>query len=253
MGVGDFDYERGGVGYDTVRRADPRIAGQIRRALGNAATVLNVGAGAGSYEPADRHVLAVEPSATMRARRRAAGLFPAIDASAAALPFDNDAVDAATAVFTVHQWGKDLDQGLGELRRVARGPVVIMTLDGAALADFWLTDYLPTRLEVERRRFPPIDDIRAQLGGTSVVEPLPIPVDCSDGFVEAFYGRPEALLDPVVRDAQSTWQFVDDATVQAGLTSLAEDLRSGAWDACHGHLRRQPTYTGPLNLVIALP
>lgn len=250
--VGDFDYERGGIGYETQRRADPRIALQIHRALGEAASVLNVGAGAGSYEPSDRYVLAVEPSAGMRARR-GLGVVPAINASAQALPFDDDTVDAAMAIFTVHQWAEGLGQGLRELRRVTRGPIIIMTIDGDALAGFWLGEYLPSRIEAERRRFPSINEISALLGGTSLVDPVPIPLDCTDGFVEAFYGRPEALLDPAVRHAQSAWQFVDQPTIEQGLTALAEDLRSGAWDARHGHLRDQPSYTGPLCLLINHP
>jgi SAM-dependent methyltransferase len=251
--VGDFDYERGGSGYETQRRADPRIADQIHRALGDAASVLNIGAGAGSYEPSDRYVLAVEPSAAMRARRRLGRVVPAIDASAQALPFDGDTVDAAMAIFTVHQWGEGLGPGLRELRRVTRGPIVIMTIDGDALAGFWLGEYLPVRMDIERRRFPSIDNITALLGGTSMIEPVPIPVDCTDGFVEAFYGHPESLLDPVVRHAQSTWQFLDHATTQEGLDTLAEDLRTGAWDARYGHLRHQSAYAGPLVLLIAQP
>ena len=250
--VGDADYESGGSGYENRRRADPRIADQIHQALGDATSVLNVGAGAGSYEPTDRYVLAVEPSPAMRARR-GSGVVPAVDATAQLLPLDDDSVDAATAIFTVHQWGDGLAPGLRELRRVTRGPIVIMTIDGDALAGFWLVEYLPDRTEIERRRFPSIERMRDLLGGSVTVEPVPIPLDCTDGFVEAFYGRPEALLDPTVREAQSTWQFVNQAATQQGLEALATDLRSGAWDARRGHLRHQPTYTGPLVLLIARP
>ncbi|MGH3434968.1 MAG: class I SAM-dependent methyltransferase [Sciscionella sp.] len=248
--AGDTDYEHTGAGYEAIRRADPRIAVQVLAALGEAATVLNVGAGAGSYEPADRYVLAVEPSAAMRERRRVLGAVPAIDAGAEALPLDDDTVDAAMAIFTVHQWAA-LEQGLREMRRVARGPVVVMTIDATMLSDFWLSDYLPTRLERERRRFPAVGTLCRILGGTNVVQPVPIPLDCSDGFVEAFYGRPEALLEPAVRDGQSAWQFLDADTTEQGLSRLASDLRSGEWDRRYGALRMAPTYTGPLTLIIA--
>jgi len=251
--AGDVDYESTGIGYERQRRSDPRIAQAILSALGDASTVVNVGAGAGSYEPTDRYVLAVEPSAAMRARRRAVGATPAIDASAQLLPLDDNAVDAALAVLTVHQWGDALVGGLKEMRRVAGGPVVILTLDGTKLEDFWLNEYLPARARIERQRFPDIESVRRVLGGTCVVESVPIPLDCSDGFVEAFYGRPESLLDPRVRAAQSAWQFLDQKEIDRGLTQLTDDLRSGKWDSRHGHLRETPTYTGPLTLVIAAP
>ena len=138
--AGDFDYERAGAGYARLRRTDPRLAAHVHAALGEARTVLNVGAGAGSYEPEDRYVVAVEPSAAMRAQRPAGR--PAVDAVAEALPFDDDSFDAAMAMITVHQWS-DLERGLAELRRVARGPVVILTFDPDAMLDFWLADYVP--------------------------------------------------------------------------------------------------------------
>jgi SAM-dependent methyltransferase len=150
--AGDFDYDTLGAGYTGVRRPDPQIAAQIHAALGGARTVLNVGAGAGSYEPTDRHVVPVEPSATMRAQRPA-HLAPALNAVAGALPFDDDSFHAAMAVLTVHHW-PDADAGLRELRRVTSGPVVILTFDGSALEDFWLNDYAPELIAAERRRYP---------------------------------------------------------------------------------------------------
>lgn len=251
--AGDVDYESTGIGYEQQRRSDPRIAQAILSALGDASTVVNVGAGAGSYEPTDRYVLAVEPSAAMRARRRAVGAMPAIDASAQSRPLDDNAVDAALAVLTIHQWGDALVGGLQEMRRVASGPVVILTLDGTTLDDFWLNEYLPARAQIERQRFPDIQSIRRELGGTSTINPVPIPLDCSDGFVEAFYGRPESLLDPAVRAAQSAWQFLDQTEIDRGLTQLTDDLRSGSWDSRHGRLRETTTYTGPLALIITAP
>ena len=241
-GAGDTDYTASATAYERFRRPDPRIADVLHRQLGSARTVLNVGAGTGSYEPTDRYVLAVEPSAAMRSRRSPDVAVPAIDAAAEALPFDDGAVDAAMAVFTVHQW-PDARRGLRELRRVASGAVVIMTLDIDALSGFWLGYYLPERLAAEQRRFPPLADLVGALGGRVEITPVPIPLDCTDGFLEAYYGRPEALLDERVRAAQSGWQFVDPAAVELGLGRLAADLESGTWDRSHGALRTQPTYT----------
>jgi hypothetical protein len=248
--AGDTDYESAGDGYEQQRRPDPHISSLIHQQLGDARNVINVGAGAGSYEPDDRYVLAVEPSAAMRARRSATGALPAINAAAEALPLDDGAFDAAMAIFTVHQWA-DPTRGLTELRRVTRGPVVIMTLDIDNLSGFWLGEYLPERLAAETHRFPALATIRAALGGHSEVTPVPIPLGCTDGFLEAFYGRPEALLDPRVRAAQSGWKFVSEDVVTAGLDRLADDLATGAWDARYGHFRSQPSYTGPLVLLTA--
>jgi SAM-dependent methyltransferase len=252
MLAGDTDYESTSHGYEEQRRPDPRIAAMIRKYLGDAQSVLNVGAGAGSYEPRDRYVLAVEPSAAMRARRSATSAVPAISATAEVLPFDDASIDAAMAIFTVHQWA-DPARGLAELRRVTRGPVVIMTLDVDSLPGFWLGEYLPERLAAERGRFPTVSAIRTAMGGRSEVVPIPIPLDCTDGFLEAFYGRPESLLDPHVRAAQSGWQFISNDIATAGLRRLADDLAAGIWDERHGHLRTQSSYTGPLILITAEP
>ena len=247
--AGDFDYEAGGEGYATVRRTDPRIAAHVHAALGDARTVLNVGAGAGSYEPEDRYVVAVEPSAKMRAQR---GGRPAVDATAEKLPFDTDSFDAAMATITIHQWG-DCDTGLRELRRVSRGPVVILTFDGPAIAAFWLDEYVPEVVEAEARRYPALDHVAAVLGGDVTVTEVPVALDCVDGFAEAFYGRPEALLDATVRRSQSAWGFVPDDAIDRGLAKLRAQLASGEWDARHGHLRTQPEFTGALRLLVARP
>jgi SAM-dependent methyltransferase len=247
--AGDFDYERADNGYAAKRRPDPRIASLVHRALGDAPTVVNVGAGAGSYEPLDRYVAAVEPSAAMRAQRPA-HLAPAIDATAEHLPFDDDSFAAAMASVTVHQWA-DLDAGLRELRRVSRGPVVILTFDGDALPAFWLNEYVPEVIETERRRFPAIAHLSSVLGGTVTVTEVPIPIDCTDGFGEAYYARPEAFLDRAVRDAQSGWMLTDPDAVERGVARLGDALGSGAWDADHGHLRSQPEWRGAVRLVVA--
>jgi hypothetical protein len=249
--AGDTDYEAAGHRYAAVRRPDPRIAARVHAALGDARTVINVGAGAGSYEPLDRHVVAVEPSAVMRAQR-APYLAPAVDAVAEQLPFDDDSFDAAMATITVHQWAFP-DRGLAELRRVSRGPVVVLTIDPDAIGQFWLSEYVPAVGAAEARRMPPVENLQAALGGMVRVETVPVPLDCTDGFAEAFYGRPESFLDPHVRAAQSSWAFVEPAVAEAGLERLRDDLASGAWDARFGALRTQPELHGALTLVVAWP
>jgi SAM-dependent methyltransferase len=244
-----IDYDRHAPAYQRHRRADPQIAARVHAALGDARTVLNVGAGSGSYEPADRYVLAVEPSAGMRAQRPT-HLAPAIDAGAEALPLDDDSFDAAMALITLHHW-HDPAAGLRELRRVACGPVVVLTFDIDVLADYWMiSDYLPEALADDRQRFPTIDAI-ANILGSADIEPIPIPGECQDGFFEAHYARPEAYFDPALRAAQSVWPRLPDGVEQRALAALEADLASGAWDARHGHLRTQPTYEGGLRLIVA--
>ena len=248
---GDFDYEIHDHGYGTQRRPDPSIAALIHAALGDSRTVLNVGAGAGSYEPADRYVAAVEPSARMRAQRPATAA-PAVDATAEHLPFDDGSFDAVMATVTVHQW-PDPARGLAELRRVARGPVVVLTFDGDALDRFWLAGYAPELIAAERRRYPPIATIAAAIGATAEVLEVPVPIDCTDGFTEAYYARPEQFLDPRVRAAQSAWGFIDDTAATRTVDRLRADLDSGAWHAQHGHLRTQPQFAGSLRLIVGHP
>jgi len=249
--VGDADYGTIATDYSRYRRPDARIAARIHDALGDARTVLNVGAGAGSYEPLDREVTAVEPSASMRAQRPAS-LSVAIDASAESLPFADDSFDAAMATFTVHQW-QNLEAGLHEVRRVTRGPVVILSCDPAELNRFWLVDYAPEVLQTEARRYPAPADIARMLGGTVEARVLPVPLDCTDGFGEAYYGRPEALLDPGARLANSAWSFVGPEVEPRFERELRRDLDSGAWDARYGALRTQPEFDGSLRLIVGFP
>jgi SAM-dependent methyltransferase len=248
---GDFDYERHGKGYAVQRRTDPRIAALVHAALGDARTILNVGAGAGSYEPSDRHVIAIEPSAAMRAQRPR-HLAPAIHGFAEALPLDDQSVDATLASITVHQWS-DRAKGLGELRRVTRGPIVMLTFDGDALDRFWLAEYVPELIAAERRRYPPIGSLCESLGGATEVQIISVPIDCVDGFTEAFYARPERFLDDTVRKAQSAWGFVAPEAQTRFVAQLSEELKSGAWDAKHGHWREQPTFEGSLRLIVSQP
>lgn len=246
--AGDANYGVIGSGYVNYRQPEPRIADLILRALGDASSVLNVGAGAGSYEPIDRAVTAVEPSESMRAQRPA-HLSCAIDAVAGALPFADKSFDAGMATFTVHQW-PDLKAGLAEMRRVTRGPIAILSCDPDELDRFWLNDYAPETIAVEAVRYPRIDAIVEALGGNAEVLPVPIPLDCSDGFGEAYYGRPERLLDPGARLANSAWSFVDASVGDRFVADLARDLESGDWDRRYGHLRTQPEFDGSLKLIV---
>jgi SAM-dependent methyltransferase len=251
MPSGDFDYDAHGHDYATIRRPDPRIASLIHSALGDARTVLNVGAGAGSYEPSDRPVVALEPSATMRAQRPPSSP-PAVAGTAEQLPFDDKSFDAVMATVTVHQW-HELDRGLAEIRRVARGPVVILTFDGDALDRFWLAAYAPELIAAERRRYPAIPLLANAIGRSSSVTEVPVPIDCVDGFTEAFYARPEGFLDQRVRAAQSAWGFITPEATQRAVANLRQDLASGRWDQTYAEWRTQPHFNGSLRLITGHP
>lgn len=227
-------YDRIGRLYGSTRRADPRIAAALEAALGDAASVLNVGAGTGSYEPGDRRVVAVEPSAVMIAQRPA-GSGPVVQAVAEALPFGDGSFDACLAILTLHHWA-DPTKGLAELRRVAQLRVVVMTSDPTFLDSFWLTQaYFPAIGELDRGRVMPVGDVISALGGGSVI-PVPIPHDCSDGFTRAFWRRPWAYLDSKIRDGMSTFAEIGERERTMGIQELADDLASGAWRERFGHL-----------------
>lgn len=247
-----FDYNASGQDYAQFRQTDPRIAAYIHRALGDAVTLLNMGAGAGSYEPDDRYVVAIEPSAVMREQRRARGKRPALIGTAGNIPFDDQSFDAAMAMVTLHHW-PDRHQGLRELRRVSRGPVLVLTFDPDALDRFWNARYFPELVAVEQARYPSIASICASLGGNTTVQAIPVPLDCTDGFQEAFYGRPEAFLDPAVRKAQSAWGFLPEGLEAVLVQRLAGALASGDWDRQYGHFRQQPDFTCALRLITAMP
>jgi SAM-dependent methyltransferase len=224
-------YDRIGIGYTTTRRGDPRIARAIDAALADAQTVLNVGAGTGSYEPRDREVVAVEPSAVMIAQR-APDAAPAVQARAEALPFDDSSFDAAIAVLSDHHW-EDRPGGLRELCRVARQRVVVFTWDPRFAHEFWLTrDYLPA---FTRLPGMPIADIGLSLGGAHIM-PVPIPWDCRDGFYHAFWRRPEAYLDERVRAGISVFARIRASETAEMVGRLRADLESSAWNDRNGHL-----------------
>lgn len=218
-------YDRIGVNYALTRRTEPRIAAQVWAALGDARTVLNVGAGTGSYEPSDRDVTAVEPSAVMRAQRPADAA-RCVAASAESLPFEDQSFDAAMAFATVHHW-RDPIAGLREMQRVARRVVVFTceTDDRSWRRRFWLTrDYLP---EVAVSRVGLATRLANAIGAR--MEPVPVPWDCADGFFEAYWRRPEAYLDEHVRRGISVWTSVGTAAEQRAVSRLRDDLSSGEW------------------------
>jgi SAM-dependent methyltransferase len=216
-------YDRIGVGYSQYRRPDERIARRIADALGESRSVVNVGAGTGSYEPSDRFVIAVEPSAEM-IRQRSPLLAQSIQACAERLPFQDHSFDAALAVLTIHHWSHP-GQGLAEMRRVARDRIVIFTWDPEH-PGFWLVqDYFPEILEIDRSHVPSLRDIENAIG-LMEVHTLPIPADCSDGFLGAYWCRPEAYLDARVRAAISAFSKFDLA---AGIARLRRDLEDGTW------------------------
>jgi len=220
-------YDTIGATYTATRRTEPRIAAQVWAALGDARTVLNVGAGTGSYEPADRDVTAVEPSALMRAQRPA-GAAPCVAADAEHLPFADQSFDAAMAFATIHHW-PDPIAGLREMRRVARRVVVFThdTSDAGWLHRFWLTrDYLPEVGDLRVGR-PSLTDLAGAIGAR--VEPVLIPWDCVDGFFEAHWRRPEAYLDENVRRGVSVWSRVGADAEQRAVGDLRDDLASGRW------------------------
>ncbi|GGL21022.1 hypothetical protein Sme01_23240 [Sphaerisporangium melleum] len=220
-------YDTIGATYTVTRRTEPRIAAQIWAALGDARTVLNVGAGTGSYEPSDRYVLAVEPSALMRSQRPADAA-PCLIGFAEKLPFDDRSFDAAMAIASIHHW-QDLIAGLRELRRVARRVVVFThdTSDAGWLHRFWLTrDYLPEVANLLTGR-PSVTELAEAIGAR--IEPVPIPWDCADGFLEAYWRRPEAYLDENVRRGISVWAALGPDAEQRAVRSLRDDLASGRW------------------------
>lgn len=239
-------YDRIGVGYRSYRRPDPHIAAAITHALGDLTPIVNVGAGTGSYEPADRPAVAVEPAMTM-IRQRQARLTPVVQASATHLPFRDAAFAAALAVLTIHHW-PDCMRGLLELARVARHRVVILTYDPAATG-FWLVeDYFPAIREIDRQSLPPLDTFQRALGAVDI-RPLPIPHDCTDGFLGAYWRRPSAYLDPGVRRAISA--FARLPNVDAGLARLRADLADGTWTRRYGHLLQQTAVDLGYRLIIA--
>jgi SAM-dependent methyltransferase len=237
-------YDSIGVNYAELRRPDPRIGAEIQRALGGAKTVLNVGAGTGSYEPTDRQVTAVDPSIEM-IRKRSPLAAPAIQASADNLPFDDDTFDASMAILTIHHW-PDKRAGLEEMRRVTRGRIVLLTFDPASRP--WLTDYLPELALLDEAQMPAMADYERWLGPLEV-KPILVPHDCSDGFLYAYWRRPEAYFDEVVQSGSSSFWKIKNA--EPGLQRLKQDLATGEWERRYRELRTLHAYDAGYRLIIA--
>jgi SAM-dependent methyltransferase len=244
-------YDRIGEGYALTRREDPHIAAAIRDALGEARSVVNVGAGTGSYEPEDRYVIAVEPSDVMAAQRPPT-IPPAVRASAGELPLRDDSVDAAMAVVTIHHWDHELERGIQELRRVARETVVILTYDPLVSGEMWLmADYLPEVAELDRRTFPAPERVAGWLGGRTRIEVVPIPRDTPDWMLGSFWAHPERVLDERARKATSGFARLDPTVVERVIREVGRDLESGVWDERHGHLRKLDAYDAGLRLIVS--
>jgi SAM-dependent methyltransferase len=241
-------YDRIGRSYATFRATDPDIAAAVTTALDGATTVVNVGAGTGSYESCAPRCVAVEPSEIMITQRPSGGP-PVVRATAEQLPFTSTSYDAAMALLTIHHW-TDLDRGLAELQRVARR-VVVLTFDAEVHDTFWLFDeYLPeATAAASQRPLAPVD-VAARLG-TRRIEVLPIPPRCQDGFTMAYWRRPGAYLDPAVRACCSTFADLPPALVEARMDRLAADVESGRWEADHQELMNSRSFDGGLRLVVA--
>lgn len=239
-------YDEIGVGYALGRRTDPRWLAPVLDALGDAASVLDVGSGTGSYEPPGRQVVAVEPSAEM-VRQRPPGAAPVVRAVAEALPFSLSVFEAGLAVLTVHHWG-DWRRGLDELRRVSRRQVVL-AYDTALHNDFWLVrEYVPEVAALELSR-PSASEIADHLGASSV-RALPVPWDFTDGVFPAHWRRPEAYLDPAVRRACSALAQTPPAAVERGIARLRTDLASGRWHEEHAELLSLPEWDAGFRLIV---
>jgi SAM-dependent methyltransferase len=244
-------YDRIGEGYALTRREDPRIAAAIGRALGNARSVVNVGAGTGSYEPDGRYVIAVEPSDVMAAQRPPTKA-PALRASAGDLPLRDNSVDAAMAVNTIQHWDAELERGVQELRRVARDTIVILTYDPVVSGEMWLmADYLPEVAELDRRTFPAPELLAGWLGEGTQVEVVPIHRDTPDWMLGSFWAHPERVLDERARAATSGFARMDPAVVDRVVRDVRRDLESGAWDERHGHLRTLDEFDAGVRLVVS--
>lgn len=248
MATSDPIYDEIGLGYRAVRREDPRVRDQLWAALADASPLLNLGAGAGSYEPRGRAVVAVEPSWTMISQRPE-GTAPVVRGVAGRLPFPHDSFGGAMASLTVHHW-PDPAEGLAELRRVTAGPVVVLTFDNAVHSEQWLvTDYLPEMATLDGD-LPAPEAIAAALGGGRV-EVVPVPADCHDGFCHAWWRRPSAYLSPAVRAGISGIARQPEALVERAMAQLERDLDDGTWRRAHADLLARDSIDAGYRLVVS--
>lgn len=237
-------YDSIGINYAELRKPDPRIAKTVEQALGAAKVILNVGAGTGSYEPADRQLTAVERSLEM-IRKRSPSAARAIQASAEELPFEDGSFEASMAILTVHHW-PDKEAGLREMRRVTRGPIVLLTFDPSHRP--WLTEYFPQLATLDEAQMPQMSDYGRWLGNVRI-SPLLVPHDCTDGFLYAYWRRPSAYLDARIRSGSSSFWAIRDA--EAGLNKLAQDLDTGGWRHRYSELLPLEEYDAGYRLVIS--
>jgi SAM-dependent methyltransferase len=240
-------YDSVGLTYTDFRSADPRIAERVWAALGDAGSVVNVGAGSGSYEPRDRKVIAVEPSPVMIAQRPTDAA-SAIEGVAEALPLADKSVDAALGIFTIHHWN-DLAAGLTEMRRVARRRIVLATIDAEVNAEIWtLAEYFPEAMRAEEEKMPAMGTLEALLPGAEI-EAVPMPSRCQDEFTSALWDRPEMFLDSAVLRSSSLWHSLPPEAIERGQQRLRADLESGRWDERFGYLRTLPELDIGLRLI----
>lgn len=240
----DVRYDRIGFNYSQLRKPDPRIKAAIQAALGQAGTVLNVGAGTGSYEPVDRQVTAVEPSLEM-IRQRSHSAAKVVQAAVEDLPFDNDTLDASMAILSIHHW-PNKEAGLREMRRVTQGRIILLTFDPSIRP--WLTDYLPELATLDEAQMPEISDYEQWLGPVHAA-PVLVPHDCSDGFLYTYWRRPEAYLDPRIRSGSSSFWAISDT--EAGLQRLRQDLETGEWERRYAQLLNQDEYDAGYRIMVA--
>ena len=246
-------YDRIGHGYELTRREDPELREAIHAALGDARTVVNVGAGTGSYEPVDRYVIAIEPSDVMSSQRPPERV-PALRANAGQLPMRDRSVDAAMAILSIHHWDAEQEQGVRELRRVARGPVVILTYDARISGQMWLmAEYLPEVAELDHEIFPAPETIVAWLGGDARVQTLEISRHTPDWMLGSFWAHPDRVLDAQARRATSGFARMPDAVVERVVSQVENDLRTGEGDRRHGDLRQLERLDVGLRLVVGRP
>jgi SAM-dependent methyltransferase len=238
-------YDSIGVNYSELRKPDPRIARLIENALGTAETILNVGAGAGAYEPTGRQITAIEPSLQM-IKQRGATSAVVMQACAEALPFKDGSFDASMAILTVHHW-RDKERGLREMRRVTRGRIVLLTFDPSHRGA-WLIEYLPELAALDDVQMPRMSDYERWLGSVQIA-PAPIPHDCTDGFLHAYWRRPAAYLDARIRSGSSSFWSIRNAA--QGLAKLQQDLESGAWERRYAELLTLDAYDVGYRLVVA--
>ncbi len=246
-------YEAIGHDYARTRREDPRLARRIHDALSVPQATVNVGAGTGSYEPRDRYVVAIEPSDVMAAQRPRE-LPPAIRASAGELPLRDRSVGAAMAILTIHHWDEEQEAGVREMRRVAHGPLVILTFDPEVSREMWLVaDYLPEVAELDRRIFPQIETLKDWLGGNTHVEAVALPRDTPDWMLGSFWAHPERVLDEEARNGTSGLARMTPAVIERVTQAVREDLESGVWDRRYGHLRQLGEFDAGLRLLVNTP